>query len=98
MSVEAVGNGRDNDDEVEEAVKPDIVKRGLADRLPTEAELEEHMVTHLPFRSWCSHCVKGRAVAGKHQKNVLKPESTISTVHMDYCYMVKEGEQENEYE
>jgi len=28
--------------------------------LPTRAEIEEHRLTHLPFRSWCTFCVKGR--------------------------------------
>ena len=28
---------------------------------PTEDERLAHSVTHLPFRAWCSHCVKGLA-------------------------------------
>ena len=28
--------------------------------LPTRAEIDEHELTHLPFRNWCEHCVKGR--------------------------------------
>ena len=24
---------------------------------PSEAEVEQHELTHLPFRSWCRHCV-----------------------------------------
>ena len=27
---------------------------------PTKAEIEDHDVTHLPYRSWCSHCVRGK--------------------------------------
>ena len=27
---------------------------------PTKVEREEHEKTHLPFRSWCRHCVRGR--------------------------------------
>ena len=26
-------------------------------KLPSREEIEEHMKTHLPFRSWCRHCV-----------------------------------------
>ena len=29
-------------------------------RTPSRQELEEHMVTHLPFRDWCVHCLNGR--------------------------------------
>ena len=26
-----------------------------------ETEITEHKLTHLPFRSWCAHCIRGRA-------------------------------------
>ena len=26
-------------------------------RLPGEAEIRDHQLTHLPLRSWCRHCV-----------------------------------------
>ena len=35
------------------------VKRMQDPRLPTQAEVKEHQLTHLPFRSWCHHCMKG---------------------------------------
>ena len=28
---------------------------------PSAAEVENHMVTHLPFRDWCPHCVRGKS-------------------------------------
>ena len=28
---------------------------------PSEQEVQEHEKTHLPFRDWCEHCVRGRA-------------------------------------
>ena len=30
--------------------------------LPSTAEVEAHNVSHLPFRSWCSACVRGRGL------------------------------------
>jgi len=27
-------------------------------RQPTEQEVKDHMMTHVPFRDWCPHCVK----------------------------------------
>ena len=27
---------------------------------PTKEEMEEHEKTHMPFRSWSRHCVRGR--------------------------------------
>ena len=27
---------------------------------PTKIEKEDHDKTHLPFRNWCRHCIRGR--------------------------------------
>ena len=27
--------------------------------LPSEEEVREHETSHLPYRSWCPHCIKG---------------------------------------
>ena len=35
---------------------------------PSRAEREEHELTHFPYRTWCDHCVRGRA------KDDLPPE------------------------
>ena len=35
---------------------------------PTRAEVYEHEVTHLPYRSLCRHCVHGRGVSSPHVK------------------------------
>ena len=29
-------------------------------RQPSDQKREEHKMTHLPFRSWCRHCIMGR--------------------------------------
>ena len=44
--------------EEEEAKKP---KGATVPRGPSQQEVKEHMLTHMPFRSWCQHCVKGKA-------------------------------------
>ena len=31
---------------------------------PPRDELEAHMATHVPFRSWCPYCIMGKAPAG----------------------------------
>ena len=45
----------------ESAVGDRKVKKMQDPLLPSEKDVQEHQVTHLPFRSWCPHCVKGRA-------------------------------------
>ena len=29
-------------------------------KLPSAEEVAEHELTHRPYRSWCSHCVRGK--------------------------------------
>ena len=28
--------------------------------MPSEEERRDHEMTHLPYRSWCRHCIRGR--------------------------------------
>ena len=53
-------------------------------QLPSE-EVKCHELTHLPYRSWCSHCVrlKGRAI--DHRKQNRDPK--IPEEHVDYCFL-----------
>ena len=40
------------EEEAEEVLQPRVVNRP---HTPTNAEIEAHEVTHLPYRSWCVH-------------------------------------------
>ena len=35
---------------------------------PSEDEVKEHAKTHLPYRSWCRHCVRGKGKEMSHRK------------------------------
>ena len=37
-------------------------------RLPTREEREEHEKHHLPYRTWCTHCVKGKCKEVAHRR------------------------------
>ena len=52
----------DKDDE--EAQEPVTRK---APKGPTKEEKEKHEATHLPFREWCQHCVRGRGRNKPHK-------------------------------
>ena len=60
---------------------------------PTRAEWEEHQATHLPFRSWCPHCVAGRQDNPPHRRQEER-ESRVPEVHMDYCFVRRTDEEE----
>ena len=66
-------------------------------QMPTQEEVEQHMVTHLPFRSWCVHCVKGKAKAqGHNRQGGIDHDGDVPVVSIDYMFMhgkQKEGEE-----
>ena len=54
-------------------------------RKPSEAEVSEHNLTHLPYRSWCRHCVRGRGKELPHRR--LRDEAGMAELHMDLCFL-----------
>ncbi len=60
------------DEESEEATAAKGIKKPIR---PSQAEVEQHELTHLPFRDWCEHCVRGRARDEMHKRAVNKEES-----------------------
>ena len=53
------------EDEVDKGVRKPVNMRDP--KLPTEEERKEHEMTHLPYRSWCRHCVRGRGKDSAHK-------------------------------
>ena len=53
---------------------------------PSQKEVDEHERTHLPFRSWCAHCVKGKGQSHPHW-NKDKEDCGIATISWNYFYM-----------
>ena len=62
----------------------------LDPQLPTKEEVEEHNLTHLPFRNWCPHCVRGAGRSADHRVHVR--DDGLPEVQMDYCFLGAEGE------
>jgi len=62
---------------------------------PTQKDVDEHMLTHIPFRSWCKFCVMGRGVSLQHRK-IDKSQETIPTISIDYAFLNEKQEVENE--
>ena len=46
-------------------------------------EVEVHNLDHGVFRSWCPHCVKGRAESYGHVRKV-QGEGDVPTMGLDY--------------
>lgn len=60
---------------------------------PTQKEVDEHCVTHMPFRAWRPSCVAGKA-RDKHHRQREQDDKGIPEVVFDYCFMGTEGEEE----
>ena len=52
---------------------------------PAQQEIDIHNLTHLPYMSWCPHCVATTRPNVAHKSS--KVESTIPLVALDYCYV-----------
>ena len=54
---------------------------------PSRQEMLEHNLTHWPFRSWCKHCVAGKAKASGHRSTGNTSASEVPIISMDYAFM-----------
>ena len=71
--------------EEEEGMKVRIARMGSA---PTKEEVHAHMLNHIPFSSWCAHCVKGKANGNPHRrKKAVEGESREAVVSIYYMFM-----------
>ena len=77
----------------QEGERAKVVREGYS---PTQKEIDEHIVSHLPFRAWCRHCVKGKAKGLPHRIKKERVEEQVPLVSIDYMFMhdkQKEGEE-----
>ena len=79
------GAMEDESEELEN-VKP---KKVNVQERPSTEEVEEHNLTgHAVFRSWCPHCVSGRAVSNPHlRRDEKEDEEAVPMVSVDYMFM-----------
>ena len=76
-------------EEEDEELGKRVAMKKLNPRVPTRMEREEHALTHLPFRNWCRHCVRGRGREEDRRKSNEEPN--IPEVHLDFTFMGEEN-------
>ena len=90
--VDDAEEGGDSGEEVgsdQEEYGKRVPERRNDPRKPSEEEIKEHEVTHIPFRSWCRHCVKGQGVeepCGRSDRE----DGRVPEVHLDFMFMGEE--------
>ena len=60
------------------------VKKVLDPKAPTDAEVEEHRLTHIPYRNWCEVCVKCKGKEFDHRRK--GDSGGVSEYAFDYCF------------
>ena len=57
---------------------------------PSQADIEEHRLTHVPYRSWCPECVEGRGLGEQRGRHAGRTHE-IPVVGIDYFYITEHG-------
>ena len=55
--------------------------------VPTAAQIEAHNLTHLPYRTWCPHCVAARRPNTHHRASSSDSHRTAPLLVADYCFV-----------
>ena len=66
---------------------------------PTQEQIDGHELTHIPFRDWCIHCMKGRGQSNQHRTDQCQKSKgeedkigAISTFSIDYMFLTIEND------
>ena len=74
----------------------ELPKKVKWDPRPSKEEVDLHNVTHLPYRSWCPHCVRGKA-RRRHRRRMRRMKSNVPVISLDYMWMkCRKGDGEGE--
>jgi hypothetical protein len=87
--IENVVSDADSEREGQEEGRKAVMRR--VESRPSQEEVDEHNVSHIPFRSWCTCCVKGKAVNQGHMRRTSTSEVPI--VSIDYAFVNENGEE-----
>ena len=96
------GNEIPEPDEVAEPEEARSVQAPPIPTLPSLQEVQQHRLTHRPFRAWCPHCVRGKSREDRHMTSRQKDEwHGIPKIASDYFYIgrrrpLKRAERERE--
>ena len=58
----------------------EFVRAMVDPRLPTEEEVANHELTHLPYRNWCPACVKAKGKDLDHRGGSRQREEIVGVL------------------
>ena len=57
---------------------------------PSQREIDDHDITHCPYRAWCEACVRGQAKDDSHLTITgMDADSSVTRVCIDYCFITE---------
>eukprot|EP00971_Amphidinium_carterae_P096806 1916101-Amphidinium_carterae.2 len=59
---------------------------------PTQEEIDERNIIHLPYCDWCKHCVQGKRKKQYHQKGGLRKQNITQ---IDYAVLESDNDKHN---
>ena len=75
----------------ETALEGVVPKIAVDPGMPTPAERAAHDVTHIPYRSWCEHCNRGRGKRRQHRRVASARDPDVPHAAIDYCFFTHHG-------
>ena len=86
----------DAQDPLHEELEEGVEQLGLVSPVkPSDEEVRQHNVAHVPYRSWCRHCVrgKGRTLMHKVSRGADAGDKDVRPrISMDYFYLGRKEE------
>ena len=90
-------NDSEDEDEMECIVcdenAPPPVRIAKCPGAPTQKEVDDHYVSHIPYRSWCQVCVKAKGKEQPHKKHTTKGGKP--TISFDYKSFAENEDEDN---
>jgi hypothetical protein len=80
---EMVNAEEDVEEEMKEHGRREVQKMNDP-KMPSKEEVEKHNMSHLPYRSWCRHCVRGKGKELAHKK--ANRETEMHEFHFDWAF------------
>ena len=65
---------------------------------PSQKEIDEHELTHLPFRNWCRECVHGRGVEMPHRARIGDDGDRLMKLNVDFMFLARGALQERRFQ
>ena len=86
---EEIPETADIQDEIkDESGEAETLKQAHSPVLPPAAEVQQHRLTHWPYRSWCKFCNLGRGTGEQHRRDPSRVHH-VPIVGLDYWYITK---------